>query len=493
MFIKSLVQFIMDINRFKYLVKLLDIRVNVMKLHSQILVAIGLGAKRNWHMFLALIGGIVFGLVIRMMYGEHNTLVNIILQFVASGFINLIQMVIIPLVVSAIIVGIASLGDSRQLGKIGVKMFFYYLIITVMAVSIGAGLAVALKPGNNVKNIINQNQATSVRKQVQVLQDERNQISQLGLTDDGSNQAKFMKTLVKIVPNVKLIPRNPVESLAKGELLPIIVFVLIFGCALASIGEINRPIVSFFESLFATTMKVTDWLMILSMPGVFALTSLAVINSGFSAFKSLSLYVITILLGLLIQLFITYPLLLKTVSKVKFTSLYKAVIESMMVAFGTASSSATLPVTIACCERRAGISGKICSFVLPLGATMSMDGTAMFQTIATIFIAQAYGIPLDIITIVQICILAIIASSTAAGIPSAGLITMVLILNGLGLSPAQVMQAYALIFAIDRFLDMFRTVINVTSDTVVASIIAESEGELDYDLLGNQEVWKEVV
>ena len=185
--------------------------------------------------------------------------------------------------------------------------------------------------------------------------------------------------------------------------------------------------------------------------------------------------------------------MLKVFSKVSFKSLYKAVAEAMMVAFGTASSSATLPVTIACCERRAGISSKICSFVLPLGATMNMDGTAMFQTIAVITICQAYGVALDITTILQILILAIIASSAAAGIPSGGWITIILVLSGIGLTPDQVSQGFTFLFAIDRILDMLRTVNNVTSDTVVASVIAAGEGELDFDLLGNQEVWKEVV
>lgn len=442
-----------------------------MKLHWQILVALGLGAKRNWHIFFALIGGVIFGLWFPVIDG-HTTIIHDILAFTGQVFIRLIQMVVIPLVVSAIIVGIASLGDSKQLSKIGLKMVVYYTIITVIAVVIGASLAMIFHPGQNVQDFINHQQAEQVREQVMTIQHEKSNLAQLYLN---------------------MIPKNPVESLAKAELVPILIFVIIFGCALAVIGDISRPVVSFFESIFAATMKVTDWIMIFATPGIFALTANAVANSGLKIFSDMSLYILTLLLGLGIQLFVTYPVLLEFFSKVKFTSLYKAVAESMMVAFGTASSSATLPVTIACCERRAGISSKICSFVLPLGATMNMDGTAMFQTIGVIFIAQAYGVPLDLFIIAQICLLAVIASSTAAGIPSAGLITMSLILNGLGLTPDQVYQGFALLFAIDRILDMSRTVVNVTSDTVVASIIASNEGELDYDLLGNQEVWKEVV
>ncbi|MFH0702817.1 MAG: dicarboxylate/amino acid:cation symporter [bacterium] len=442
-----------------------------MKLHWQILVAIGLGAKRNWHIFFAIILGIIFGLIYPVVDGQ-KTVIHNILDFTGQAFIRLIQMVVIPLVVSAIIVGIASLGDSRQLGKIGLKMVIYYSIITVIAVSIGATLALSFNPGKNVQGSINQQRALEVRERVEDIQQEKSNLTQLYLN---------------------MIPKNPVESLSKGELVPILIFVFIFGCALALIGDINRPVVSFFESVFAATMKVTDWIMIIAPTGIAALTANAVATSGLKIFGNISIYIMTVIIGLLIQLFIIYPLLLNIFSKVKFTSLYKAVAEAMMVAFGTASSSATLPVTIACCERRAGISSKICSFVLPLGATMNMDGTAMFQTIAVIFITQAYGIVLDPFMVVQICIFAIIASSSAAGIPSAGLITMSLILNVFGLTPEQVIQGFSYLFAVDRMLDMCRTLVNVTSDTVVASIIAEDEGELDYDLLRNQEVWKEVV
>lgn len=463
-----------------------------MKLHWQILVAIGLGAKRNWHIFFALILGIITGLVFPVVDG-HRQPIHIIFDMVGHGFISLIQMVVIPLIISAIIVGIASLGDSKQIGKVGAKMIFYYAIITIMAVSIGAGLSYALKPGIGIQKTLNQTQISSVQHQYNKFQSQKTEIEKIVSDSNNSKQSKIMQAFFRIIPNIKIIPKNPIESLAKGELIPIIIFVIIFGCALGSIGEINRPVVSFFESLFAATMRVTDWLMVLATPGIFALTAISVAESGLGLFKKMFIYIITILLGLLIQLLVTYPLMLKIFSKVSFTSLYKAIAEAMMVAFGTASSSATLPVTIACCERRAGISGKICSFVLPLGATMSMDGTAMFQTIAAIFIAQGYGIHLGIVAMIQICVLSIIASSTAAGIPSAGLITLVLVLNGIGLTPDQIIQLYFYMFTIDRFLDMCRSVINVTSDTVVASIIADNEGELDHDLLSNQEVWKEVV
>jgi proton glutamate symport protein len=441
-----------------------------MKLHWQILVALGLGAKRNWHIFLAIIAGIIVGLLFPAV---QYPLINKVLIVVGEIFIRLIQMVVIPLVISAIIVGISSMGDSKQLGKIGVKMIFYYFLITLSAVVIGFILAFAFNPGQGVQQYISQQEALHVQHNVEIAM----QSQKAGLTETFLN----------------MIPKNPVEAIAKGEMIPIILFTIIFACALAVIGEISRPVVSFFESVFASTMKVTDWIMITATPGIFALTASAISKFGVEIFHNIGVYFLTLLVGIIIQLAVTYPLILKIFTKVNVLSLYKAVAEAMMVAFGTASSSATLPVTIACCERRAGISNKISSFVLPLGATMNMDGTAMLQCIAFVFLAQAYGIHITIPMIIMVGFMAMVASSTSAGIPGAALITIALILNSMGLNHDQLLEGFAFLFAIDRLLDMIRTVANVTSDTVVAAAIASNEGELDYELLGNQDVWKEVV
>ena len=206
---------------------------------------------------------------------------------------------------------------------------------------------------------------------------------------------------------------------------------------------------------------------------------------------NLQKYLLVLLIGFAIQLFVVYPLFLKRTSKVSVVMLYSAVTEAMMVAFGTASSSATLPLTIACCEKR-GISHKISSFVLPLGATLNMDGTALLQVVAVIFLAQAYGVVLTPFLLIQICLLAIIASSTCAGIPGAGLITIALILNGMGLSPEQLVVGFAFLFTIERITDMMRTLVNVTSDVVVAAAIADNENEINYDLLNNPAAYEEI-
>lgn len=288
------------------------------------------------------------------------------------------------------------------------------------------------------------------------------------------------------------IPKNPLASIASGDMVPIIVFAVMFSIALAKVGDINRPFVGFFESIFAATMKITDWIMCFAAPGVFALTAVAVSSFGIDIFMSISKYLGVLALGFAIQFFIVYPIFLKIFSKVPVLMLYAAMAEAMMVAFGTASSSATLPLTIACCEKR-GISHKVSSFVLPLGATLNMDGTAMLQVIAVIFLTQAYGVALTPFLVVQIALLAIIASSTCAGIPGAGLITIALVLNGMGLSPEQLVAGFAFLFTIERITDMMRTLLNVTSDAVVAAAIADNENEINYDLLNNPEGYGDII
>lgn len=439
-----------------------------MKLHMQILIALGLGIKRNWHIFFGIIAGILVGI---FLYSHPNALVANILTFIGQIFIRLIQMVVIPLVVSAIIIGITSVGDNKQLGKFGSKMILYYGILTTVAVTIGSTLALLVKPGTGAAHYIASNIASDVQTSVATAMQEQ--------------QGNILNLFLSFIPN------NPFEAVSSGNMVPIILFVLMFALALSKVGDVNRPIVSFFESVFAATMKITDWIMLFAAPGVFALTASAVSSFGGGIFSAISKYLMVILVGFAIQMFIIYPVFLKCFSKVSAAMLFSAIAEAMMVAFGTASSSATLPLTIACCEKR-GISHKISSFVLPLGATLNFDGTALLQTVAVIFLAQAYQVHLTPFLVVQIAVLAIIASSTCAGIPGGGLITIALILNGMGLSPEQLVAGFAFLFTIERLTDMFRTTLNITSDAVVAATIADNENEINYDLLNNPAAYEEI-
>ncbi len=438
------------------------------KIQMQILIALGLGLKRNWHIFFGIIAGVIVGV---FLHSHSFPMLSALLSFIGQVFIRLIQMVVIPLVVSAIIIGITSIGDNKQLGKFGTKMIVYYGIITVAAVVIGTVLALIFKPGLGAAHYIAANTASEVQASV--------------ATAMSQQQGHILSMFLDFIPS------NPLNALANGNMVAIIVFCLILAVALTKVGDVNRPIVSFFESIFAATMKITDWIMFLAAPGVFALTASAVSSFGMEIFSSISKYLFVLALGFFIQMFVVYPLFLKCFSKVSIWMLYSAVTEAMMVAFGTASSSATLPLTIACCEKR-GISHKISSFVLPLGATLNMDGTALLQVVAVIFLAQAYGVPLTPFLLIQIGLLAIIASSTSAGISGAGLITIALILNGMGLSPEQLVAGFAFLFTIERLTDMMRTLVNVTSDAVVVAAIADNENEINYDLFNNPEAYEEI-
>lgn len=440
-----------------------------MKLYMQVLIALGLGLKRNWHIFLGLVLGVFAGI---LLHRDPNPIVMATLTFIGQMFIRLIQMVVIPLVISAIVIGITSVSDSKQIGKLGSRMILYYAILTVIAVAVGAGIALLFQPGLGAASYINTDVATSVQAHV----------------------ATTIETQRENLLNIILgfIPKNPLASIAAGDMVPILVFAVFFSVALAKVGEINRPFVSFFESIFAATMKITDWIMCFAAPGVFALTAVSVSAFGIDIFTTISKYLGVLALGFAIQLFVIYPIFLRVFSKVPVWMLYAAIAEAMMVAFGTASSSATLPLTIACCEKR-GISHKVTSFVIPLGATLNMDGTALLQVVAVIFLAQAYGVILTPFLIIQICLLAIIASSTCAGIPGAGIITIALVLNGMGLSPEQLVAGFAFLFTIERITDMMRTLVNVTSDAVVAAAIADNENEINYDLLNNPEDYNDVI
>lgn len=438
------------------------------KIQMQILIALGLGIKRNWHIFFGIIAGIVVGIIL---HSHSFPLVSTMLTFIGQVFLRLIRMVVIPLVVSAIIIGITSIGDNKQLGKFGTKMIVYYGIITTAAVTIGTVLALIFKPGLGAAHYIAANTASEVQASVATAMSQQ----------EGHLLSMFLD----------FIPSNPLAALASGNMIAIIVFVLIFAIALAKVGDVNRPIVSFFESVFAATMKITDWIMFLAAPGVFALTASAVSSFGMHIFASIGKYLLVLAIGFFIQMFIVYPTFLKCFSKVSIWMLFSAVAEALMVAFGTASSSATLPLTIACCEKR-GISHKISSFVLPLGATLNMDGTALLQVVAVIFLAQAYGVPLDAWLLIQIAVLAMIASSTSAGISGAGLITIALILNGMGLNPEQLVAGFAFLFTIERVTDMMRTLVNVASDAVVVAAIADNENEINYDLFNNPAAYEEI-
>ncbi|MGE0199367.1 MAG: dicarboxylate/amino acid:cation symporter [Candidatus Melainabacteria bacterium] len=439
------------------------------------LVAIGLGTKRHWHILIAIIAGIVLGLFLPIDRGlspDDFPLIHKVFEVVGQVFIRLITMIVIPLVVSSLVVGVTSLGDSRQLGRMGAKVLMYFLLFMLVAAVLGSVLAITMAPGEQI----------------------RSSIDTMGLVDHTA-----IAKLAASTPSLKelffnMIPANPIGALANGDLVPVIIFTMFFAVAIASIGDAGKPITAFFEGLFTATMRLTDWIMVLAVPGVFSLAFVTVAKAGPEIFIKLYPYMTIILGGLLIQLLVVFPLALKLFARISVMNLYRAVSEAIMVAFGTASSSATLPITIACCERRAGISNRIASFVLPTGATINKTGTTMFEAIAVIFLAQAYGIQLTPYHLGMIIIFSIIASIGAAGVPSAGLITIAIVFKSIGITdPLVFAGGLAMIWSIDRVLDMCRTVVNVLSSCSVAAIVAAGEGELNRDILNQHEKWTDIV
>ena len=378
---------------------------------------------------------------------------------IGTIFIRLITMIVIPLVVASLILGVAALGDLRKLGRIGGKTVALYLCTTAIAVSIGLLVSNVIKPGSRID--------PSTRD---------------AISAQFSEEAAGRMTLAAEKPSVtetivNMVPRNPFEAATNGELLPLIVFSIIFGAAITVIGkERQENILTFFNAVNDTVMVMIDWIMRLAPYAVFALVGVVVSQFGLDLLRSLLVYSGVVVLGLMLQAFGTYALVVRFLAKLNPLDFYRKIAEAPVVAFSTSSSSATLPVTMETAQEEIGISREVSSFVLPLGATINMDGTALYQAVAVMFIAQIYGVPLGVPEQLTIVLTATLASIGAAGVPSAGIITLILVLQSVGLA-AQTQAGIALILGVDRILDMIRTSVNVTGDLSVASAIARSEGE----------------
>jgi Na+/H+-dicarboxylate symporter len=369
-------------------------------------------------------------------------------------------------------------SDGRSLGRFGGRVLGWFILMMSLSALVALGLGQFLHPGENLKLLLQD--PHSVLKTLSV----QHQVDVTHLTQ----QAPSLKNLL-----LNLIPKNPMEALAKGEMVPLVLFTIFFAGALSKVGEAGRPLIGFFESIFATTMKLTDWVFVLAVPGVFSLTFISVALAGPQIFKILAPYTLVVVTGLLIQTFVMIPLLLKFVAKVNFLQFYRAISEAIMVSFGTASSSATLPVSIACCENRVGVSHQVASFVLPTGASINKTGTTLFEVIAVLFLAQAFGLELTLWKQFLIVVFSILASIATPGVPSAGLITMAIVINSIGEDFKPLFGGIALLWPIDRILDMLRTAINVISSCTVATLVSAQEGDLNYDIINGSDEWENVI
>lgn len=416
-----------------------------MQLYTKILLGLILGGVVG---FAANIFGLIW---------LQNILIA--MEPIGTAFIRLITMVVIPLVVASLMVGTASLGDLAKLGRIGGKTVAFYLCTTAVAVTIGLAVSNVVKPGSRI-----------------------NETTRDALASQFEGEAAQRMTLADEAPTVvetllNIIPRNPVQAAANLDLLPLIFFTIIFAAAISVIAPKRREaVITFFEGVNDASMVVIDWVMKLAPYAVFALIAAVVARFGTDLLQSLLIYSLTVVVGLGIHLALTYGIAVTFLARLSFPQFLKRVAKAPLVAFSTSSSNATLPVTMETAEEELGVSKSVSSFVLPLGATINMDGTALYQAVAVMFIAQIYGIEIGIAEQLIVVLTATLASIGAAGVPSAGIITLIIVLNAVGLGQ-HVQAGIALILGVDRILDMIRTSVNVTGDLTAAAVVARSEGE----------------
>ncbi|WP_087024188.1 dicarboxylate/amino acid:cation symporter [Thaumasiovibrio subtropicus] len=385
--------------------------------------------------------GMVAGCAVGVLFGESAAM----LKPLGTLFINLIKMLIVPLVFCSLIVGVTSMKDPRKMGRIGGKAILLYLSTTAIAISIGLGMGTLFAPGVGI------NIATS----------------------EAAVAAKEAPTLVSTLLN--MIPTNPVKALANGAILQIIVFALALGIALTLIGDKGKPAVQVFESLAEAMYKLTELVMKVAPFGIFGLMAWVSGTYGLEVLLPLAKVIFAVYVGCVIHVIVFYSGIISTLGKLSPVRYLKGVINPATVAFTTTSSSGTLPATIKASQEELGVSKGVSSFVLPLGATINMDGTALYQGVCALFIAQAFGIDLTMSQYLLIIMTSTLASIGTAGVPGGGLIMLSLVLTTVGLP----MEGLAIVAGIDRILDMARTSVNVCGDMMVATLIGKSENELD--------------
>jgi proton glutamate symport protein len=371
-------------------------------------------------------------------------------------FVRLLNMIAVPLVLASLIVGAASLTDLKHIAKIGGKTLGFYALTAVLAITIGLVCVNIIQPGHIMD-------PSAKDRLMETYQDEaKTKIDQ----NVSMNIIDFL---------VNIVPKNPFKAIADGDFLQIVFFAILTGIFLVQIPpDKSQPVISFFNGISEAMIVLVEKIMIIAPYAVFTLIAATVAEFGFNILQTLLWYSLTVVLGLAILTFVEYPLLLKAFTKIKLKDFFRAQRQVIAVAFSTSSSAATLPVTMDVCEKRLGVPNKIASFVLPLGTTVNMDGTALYQAVAAVFIAQVYGFDLTLTQQLTIVLTAALAAIGTAPVPGIGLIMLIIVLKSIGVPE----EGIALIIGVDRFLDMCRTVPNVIADSLACVVIASSEGEL---------------
>lgn len=395
--------------------------------------------------------GLILGVVVGLIFGEKAP----IIEPVGTIFLRLITMIVVPLVLVSLMLGTASLGDIRKLGRIGIKTIVYFTLTTMIAISIGLVLANIVKPGTGLNEEVKAELYKNYESRAQV----------------GIERMEEKPSLKEILINI--VPTNPVKALIEGNMLQVIFLGLLFGLILTLIKKKKAEfLIQFFDGVNDVIIQVVHIAMKLAPYGVLALIAAVIGRYGVNILVTLLKYSLVVVGGLVLYTFTINSLTISLLGRMNPLRFYKAVKEAMIIAFSTSSSNAALPVSLECVEH-IGVSREYSSFVIPLGATINMDGTALYQGVAAVFIAQIYGIPLGITDQITIVLMATLASVGAAGVPAAGIITLAMVLKQIGIP----LEGIALILGVDRFLDMCRTTTNIIGDMACSVIIKETENK----------------
>jgi len=462
----------------------------------------------HWKIIIGLVLGVIWAIVSSKL-GWSQFTIDWIAPF-GTIFINLLKLIAVPLVLFSIISGVAGLGDPSSLGRMGAKTLAFYFATTILAVGLGLVIVNLINPGklvdeqSRIDNRISYelwaaSEGMEVKDGVNYLKDPEFRERALEITELSKAELKDATVAEKMAtasetkdsgplqPLVDIVPQNIFGSLSdNGSMLKVIFFAIFFGISLLLIpNEKSDPVKKFVDGTMEIFLKMVDLVMQAAPFFVFALLAGVVstmagddVNKVFEIFKGLSWYSLAVFSGLMLMIFVIYPLILKLfVRDIPYKGFFKAMSPAQTLAFFTSSSAATLPVTMECVEDNLGVDKKVASFVLPIGATVNMDGTSLYQAVAVVFLAQLHMIDLTIGQQLTIVLTATLASIGSAAVPSAGLVMLIIVLQSVGLNPAWI----GIILPVDRILDMCRTTVNVTGDAVVSTVIAKGEGLLHYD------------
>ena len=410
--------------------------------------------------FIGLIVGLFLGIILNVIIGKagggtaafiNNYIVDGFLNVVGKVFINSIRMLVVPLVLVSLVCGVAGIGDIKKLGRVGGKTLLFYMTTTALAITLALIVASIFNPGSGMN-------------------------LETGAAQVAAKEAPALSQVI-----IDVVPSNPFKAMVEGKMLQVIFFSMLIGIAIAAVGKKVTEVLTLFEELNAIVMKMISLIMLVAPFGIFCLIAKVFATQGFSAFLPLIKYMSTVIVVLILHLILVYTAALKIIGRLSPVIFFKKFYSTMLVAFSTSSSNATIPVTMSTVEKKMGASRSIVSFSIPFGATINMDGTAIMQGVAVVFIAQVYGINLSIGDFLLVIMTATLASVGTAGVPGVGLITLSMVLTQVGLP----VEGIALIMGIDRLLDMSRTAVNISGDAIVSLIVAKSEGEF------NETVWND--